>query len=86
MFHDRRQRDRERLCDVADGHAVLLGEPRQDRAARRIGQSRERGVQFVMLIVNHMVKYRSAIGSVKENNSRVGRERTVAVNVALTAR
>jgi hypothetical protein len=71
MFHDRRQRNRERLRDVAHGHPILLGEPRENRAPGRVRQSREGGIQFVVSIVNHMVKYMCAISPVKEKVSGV---------------
>ena len=35
----------------------MLAEPRQQRPARRIGQGRERAIQRLCLILNHMVKY-----------------------------
>jgi hypothetical protein len=57
MLHDRRQRNRERLRDVTDRHAVLFGQPGEDRPAGRVGQRREGVIQSVVLIVNHVVKY-----------------------------
>jgi hypothetical protein len=35
----------------------VLAEPRQQRPARRIGQGRERAIQRLCLILNHVVKY-----------------------------
>lgn len=77
MFHDRGQRHWERLGNLAHGHPVLFGQPRQDRAAGRVGQGRERGIQFVMSIVNHVVKYIVAARPVKGENpeSAHGEER-----------
>ena len=73
MFHDRRQRDRERLRKLADRHAVLFGKTRENRAPGRVRQSREGRIQFVVSIVNHVVKYMHAIGSVKANVFSSGR-------------
>ena len=65
MLHDRRQRDLEWLGKLADRHPVLLGELRKDGATGRVGQRGEGGIQFVVSIVNHVVKYRSETGQVK---------------------
>lgn len=69
MFHDRRQRNREWLRDLADRHPVLFGKTRENRAPGRVRQSREGRIQFVASIVNHTVKYMEAIRRVKEKFS-----------------
>lgn len=65
MLHDGGQRNRERLGDLADGDSILLGEPRQNGPAGRVGQSREGRVQCLMPIVNHMVMYMRPMRCVK---------------------
>ncbi len=65
MLHDRRQRDRERLRQRADRKARLLGEPRQQRAPRRVGQRSESAIERRVAILNHIVKYMSGNNSVK---------------------
>jgi hypothetical protein len=52
MLHDRRQRHRKRRGDLAHRQAVLFGQPLQDRAPCRIGQSREGRIEAVISIVN----------------------------------
>ena len=40
------------------GHAfIATGEMREDAPARRIGQRRERAIEGLLIIFNHMVKY-----------------------------
>jgi len=55
MLHDRRQRHREWLRQLAHRNAVLLAEPRQQRAPRRVCKCRKGAVQSMVLILNHMV-------------------------------
>jgi len=45
VLRDGRQRDRERARQLRHGDVGRLGQPRQDRATRRIGEGAERGVQ-----------------------------------------
>ncbi len=60
VLHDRRQRDREWPRQLADRQARLLAEMREDRAPRRIGEGSEGAVERGILILNHVVKFRSA--------------------------
>jgi hypothetical protein len=59
MLHDRRQRHRERLGELADRKPVAVGKPRQQRAPRWVRQRGKGAVQELIrgLIVtlNHMV-------------------------------
>jgi hypothetical protein len=55
MLHDRGQRHRKRLRQIAHRDAVLLLQPRQQRAPRRICKRCESAVQGVIAILNHMV-------------------------------
>ncbi len=55
MLHDRRQRHREWLRQFAHRNAVLLAEPRQQRAPRRVCKCRKGAVQSMVLILNHTV-------------------------------
>jgi hypothetical protein len=60
MLHYRGQRHLERLGQFTGRNAVLLVEPREQRAARRIGERGEhpveRGAFASILILNHGVK------------------------------
>jgi len=55
MLHDRGQRDRKRLRQLADRQAFAVAEPCQQRAPGRIGQRSKGAVQNFLLILNHMV-------------------------------
>jgi hypothetical protein len=55
MLHDRRQRHRERLRQLAHRNTVLPAEPRQQRAPGRVCQCGKGAVQRRILILNHMV-------------------------------
>jgi len=55
MLHDRGQRHRKRLRQLADRQAFATAEPRQQRAPGRIGQRGKGAVQNVFLILNHTV-------------------------------
>ena len=55
MLHDRGQRHRKRLGQLADGQALLRDEPRQEGATGRVGQGREGAVQRGFLMLNHIV-------------------------------
>jgi hypothetical protein len=57
VLHDIGQRHRERLCQLADAQARRLRQPQQDRATRRICESRERAIELGGLKANHVVKY-----------------------------
>jgi hypothetical protein len=57
MLHDRRQRDRERLGELADREAWLLREPHHERTPRRIGKSREGAIKGRLGKLNHLVKF-----------------------------
>ena len=57
MFHDRRQRHVERFREFADRCAVPFTQPRQERAAGRVGQRAEGSVEGGIHILNHLVKY-----------------------------
>jgi len=57
MFHDRRQRHRKRLRQLADREVRLLAQPRQQGAPGRIGERSERAVERGVLILNHTVNY-----------------------------
>jgi hypothetical protein len=60
MFHDRRQRHVERLRQRAYGKARLVGKPRQQRSARRVGERGKGAVERLLRIPYHQVKYRNA--------------------------
>jgi hypothetical protein len=55
MLHDRGQRHRERLRQIAHRNIVVPAEPRQQRAPGRVCQCCEGAVQRRILILNHMV-------------------------------
>jgi hypothetical protein len=55
VLHDRGQRHRERLRQLADRQAFAIAKPRQKRAPGRIGQRGEGAVQIAFLILNHTV-------------------------------
>ena len=55
VLQDRRQRDGERLSEVARRLRAALRELGQHCASRRIGERGECPVQRVVRIVNHMV-------------------------------
>jgi hypothetical protein len=55
MFHDRGQRHRERLRQLAHGDRVLAAEPRQQRAPRRIRERGKGAVKRLIAILNHIV-------------------------------
>jgi hypothetical protein len=57
MLHDGGQRNRERPRQIADRDALLLAEPSQQSASRRIRQGGEGAVESGFLRLNHMVKY-----------------------------
>jgi len=52
MLHDRRQRHRKRLRQLADRKHVAVGEPRQQCAPRRIG---ERGKGAVQELIGDLI-------------------------------
>jgi len=55
MLHDRGQRHRERLRQLADGKAFAIAEPRQQRAAGRVRQRGKGVVENFFLKLNHTV-------------------------------
>jgi hypothetical protein len=55
MLHDRGQRHRERLRQLADGNAGLPVKPGQQRAPRSIRKRGEGAVEGVIAMLNHMV-------------------------------
>jgi len=55
MLHDRRQRHRKWLRQLADRDAVLLAKPRQQRPPRRVRERGKGAVQHLLAILNHMV-------------------------------
>jgi hypothetical protein len=55
VLHDRGQRHRERLRQLADGQAFAVAKPRQQRPPGRIGQRSKGAVQNFLLILNHTV-------------------------------
>jgi len=55
VLHDRGQRHRERLRQLADRKAFAIAEPRQQRAPGRIGKRGKGTVQNLLLILNHVV-------------------------------
>ncbi len=57
VFHDRRQRHRERPGQLAHRKALPLAQLRQQRASRRVGQGREGAIQRAFMTVNHRVNY-----------------------------
>ena len=65
MFHDCRQRQVERLGQRADRKIRLFGEPRDQRAARRVGERGEGAVERGGAKLNHVVKYRNGTRGVK---------------------
>ncbi len=67
MFHDRRQRDRERLRQRSDRQAGLLGKPHHQRPARRVGKGRKSAVERRAAILNHGVKYKGVRGRVNRH-------------------
>jgi len=65
MLHDGRQRHRERLRELTHGKAVFVAQPGKQCPPGRIGQRRKCSVKVWSLIVNHLVKYKSACILVK---------------------
>jgi hypothetical protein len=59
MLHDRRQRHRERLRQLADRQAVAAGQPRQQRTAGRVRERGEGLVEGLIEILNHLVLYKT---------------------------
>ena len=55
MLHDCRERNRERRRQLAHGEVIVLDEPRQQRAPRRIGQCRKCAIERLVLMLNHTV-------------------------------
>jgi len=55
MLHDRWQRHRKRVRQLADRDALPAAEPRQERPPRRIRERRKGAVQSLITILNHMV-------------------------------
>ena len=55
MLHDRGQRHREGLRQLAHRQAFLVLKPRQQRAPRRIGKRRKSAIEPLVLILNHVV-------------------------------
>jgi hypothetical protein len=55
MFHDRRQRHRKWLRQLAHRQAVALAEPRQQRAPCRVRQRGKGAVQGPIAMLNHVV-------------------------------
>jgi len=55
MLHDRRQRHRKGLRQLADRERVAAGQPRQQRPPGRIGKRRKGAVQDRIFILNHKV-------------------------------
>jgi hypothetical protein len=55
MLHDRGQRHREWLRQIAHRNTVLPAEPRQQRAPGRVGKCGKSAVQCRIFILNHMV-------------------------------
>ncbi|MGY3485900.1 hypothetical protein ACVW1C_003783 [Bradyrhizobium sp. USDA 4011] len=70
MLHDRRQRHREWLRQLAHRQAFPLAEPRQKRAAGGVGKRSKGAVQRLVLILNHTVWYRRNRQDVKRPASR----------------
>lgn len=57
MFHYRRQRHGKRLGQVADRHAVVFLQARQQSPTGRVGQCGKNPVERLFLILYHIVKY-----------------------------
>jgi hypothetical protein len=55
MLHDRGQRHRKWLRQLADRDAVLLAKPGQQRPPRRVRERGKGAVQHLLAILNHMV-------------------------------
>jgi hypothetical protein len=55
MLHDRGQRHRERLRQIAHRNTVVPAEPRQQRAPGRVRERCKGAVQHRILILNHLV-------------------------------
>ncbi len=60
VLHDGRQRHRERPGELAHREVLVLVEPGQQGAPRRVGQGSEGAVENSILIVNHRVKFEAA--------------------------
>ena len=79
VLHDIRQRDRKRLCELADGQFRRFRQPQQDRAPRRIGEGGERAIELGGLRglkANHVVKYYKEVCCVKRRLEKL----TVSAN------
>jgi len=55
MLHDRRQRHRKWLRQLADRDAVPLAKPRQQRPPGRVRERGKGAVQHLLAILNHVV-------------------------------
>jgi hypothetical protein len=55
MLHDRRQRHRKWLRQLADRDAVASAKPRQQRPPRRVRERGKGAVQHLRAILNHVV-------------------------------
>jgi hypothetical protein len=65
MLHDRGQRHRERLRQLAHRNTVPAAEPRQQRPPRRIGERGKGAVEDLVSILNHVVWYNGNEAGVK---------------------
>jgi len=55
MLHDRGQRHRKWLRQLADRDGVPLAKPRQQRPPRRVREGGKSAVQHLLAILNHVV-------------------------------
>ena len=55
MLHDRRQRHRKRLGELADRKCISVGQPREQRPPRRVSQRGESAIESLIRILNHKV-------------------------------
>jgi hypothetical protein len=65
VLHDGWQRHRKRLGEFAHGEAVSVAQPGKQCTPRRVGKRRKGAIKAWLVIVNHMVKYRTASAFVK---------------------
>lgn len=66
MFHHGRQRHRERFREFRHGALAAIGQTREQRAPRRVGERGERAVEGGILKLNHEVKHMTRGCFVKE--------------------
>jgi hypothetical protein len=73
VLHDRGQRHRERLRQLADGLIVPLRQLLENGAPRRVCQRRKRAIEPFVVNVNHVVKYRDMGRPVKRSKPQMNR-------------